>query len=71
MCINCLVNKQKLLSKQPAKEEEKPAALACKHPPHMKCLRCLPKDQAPKCKRNCIKQPAPIQIMKNARNVNG
>lgn len=44
MCIHCLVNKNKqavLAGKEP---EAKPGG--CKHPVHMKCLRCLPPGSA-------------------------
>ena len=48
MCINCLLNKQKQLNNVPVASKQ-PTEIACKHAPHMKCLRCLPKDQPQKC----------------------
>jgi hypothetical protein len=42
MCIHCMVNRQRM-----EKKEIEPIVnkkLECKHPPHMKCLRCLPQE---------------------------
>lgn len=42
MCIHCMISKSK---QQPKVVEVVQAPFTCKHPTHMKCIRCLPKDQ--------------------------
>ena len=70
MCINCLVNKEKQLQKQP-KTEEVPQTIPCKHPSHMKCIRCLPPSQVKKSNLLTIQTFVNTPTTRNANTANG
>lgn len=69
MCINCLVNRNKQISKEQVEEKKK--EFVCKHPPHMKCVRCLPKEENKSTNWIYCETSAVIRTMKSAKIVSG